>query len=57
MYKLLIGLGAFIGGIAGAYIPSIWGDTDFLSIWSIIFGTIGSIVGIFLGYALARRLE
>lgn len=57
MYKLLIGLGAFIGGIAGAYVPSLWGDTDFLSIWSIIFGTIGGIVGIFLGYALARRLE
>lgn len=57
MYKLLIGLGAFIGGIAGAYIPNLWGDTDLFSVWSIILGTIGGIIGIFLGYALARRLD
>lgn len=56
MYKLLIGLGAFIGGIAGAYVPSLWGDTEFFSIMSIVFSTIGAIVGIWLGYVLAKRL-
>lgn len=56
MYKLLIGIGAFVGGLAGAYIPALWGDTDFFSIASIIFSTIGAIVGIFLGYQLAKRI-
>ena len=57
MYKLLIGLGAFVGGIAGAYIPMLWGDTDLLSIMSILLGTVGAIAGIILGYMLAKRLS
>ena len=57
MYKLLIGLGAFIGGIAGAYIPALWGDNDMFGIMSILLGTVGAVVGIFLGYALAKRLS
>lgn len=55
MYKLLIGLGALIGGVAGAYVPNLWGDTDLFSGMSILFSTIGGIAGIFLGYFLARR--
>lgn len=56
MLKLLILIGATIGGIAGAYIPSLWGDTDLFSGWSILFSTIGALVGIWLGYKLARRI-
>lgn len=56
MNKFLILTGATIGGIAGAYIPFLWGDTNFLSGWSILFGTIGGLVGIWLGYKLAQRL-
>lgn len=56
MYKLCIGLGAAIGGIAGAYVPNLWGDTDLFSGWSILFSTIGGIAGIILGYLLAKRL-
>jgi len=56
MYKLFVTLGAGIGGIAGAYVPYLWGDTDFLSGWSILFGVIGGFVGIWLGYKIAKRI-
>ena len=57
MYKLLIGLGAFVGGIAGAYIPALWGDNEIFGIMSILLSTVGAIVGIILGYNLAKRLS
>lgn len=57
MYKLLIGFGALVGGIAGAYIPQLWGDDDMFGGMSILFSTIGGIAGIVLGYMLARRLS
>lgn len=57
MYKLLIGFGALVGGIAGAYVPVLWGDDDMFSGMSILFSTIGGIAGIFLGYVLARRFS
>ncbi|HWT40646.1 MAG TPA: hypothetical protein VN081_05280 [Dongiaceae bacterium] len=57
MYKLLITFGAGIGGIAGAYVPYLWGDTSFFGGMSILFSTIGGLVGIWLGYKLAKRLS
>lgn len=56
MYKLLVLTGATIGGIAGAYVPTLWGDTDLFSGWSILCSTIGGLVGIWLGYLVARRI-
>lgn len=56
MMKLFIVLGAGIGGVAGAYVPFLWGDTDFFSPMSILLSTIGAIVGIVLGYKIAKRL-
>ena len=56
MNKFLITLGAGVGGIAGAYIPYLWRDDDFFSGWSILFSTIGGIIGIWLGYKLAQRI-
>jgi hypothetical protein len=57
MYKFLIGTGALAGGIAGAYIPVLWGDKDMFSGMSILFSTIGGVIGIFLGYKLAQRIS
>lgn len=57
MYKLLIGIGAFVGSIAGAYIPSLWGDTDIFGGMSILFSVIGGLAGIWLGYVFARRID
>ena len=56
MMKLFIVLGAGIGGVAGAYVPFLWGDTDFFSPMSILLSTIGAIVGIVFGYKIAKRL-
>jgi len=56
MNKLLITIGAGIGGVAGAYLPFLWGDTDLFSGWGILTSTIGGLVGIWLGYKLAQRL-
>ncbi len=57
MYKLCIGLGITVFGIAGAYVPYLWGDTNFLSGWSILFSMIGGFVGIWLGYQMAKKLS
>ena len=56
MNKLLITIGAAIGGIIGAYIPFLWGDTDIFSGWSILLATVGGIVGIWVGFKLAQRI-
>jgi hypothetical protein len=55
MTKLLIGVGSFGGTIAGSYLPSLWGEDSF-SVTGIFFSIIGGIVGILLGYQLAKRL-
>lgn len=56
MYKMLILTGATIGGIAGAFLPYLWGDTDTFGMGSLLFSTIGGLVGIWLGYLLAKRI-
>jgi uncharacterized membrane protein YeaQ/YmgE (transglycosylase-associated protein family) len=55
MTKLLIGVGSFGGTIVGSYIPSLWGEDSF-SVMGILFSIIGGVVGILLGYQLAKRL-
>ena len=55
MTKLLIGVGSFGGTIVGSYIPSLWGEDSF-SVVGIVFTIIGGVVGILLGYQLAKRL-
>ncbi len=57
MYKLLVTIGAAAGGIAGAYVPALWGDTDIFSGMSILLSVIGGIIGIWLGYLLAKRIS
>ena len=56
MNKKAILFFATIGGIAGAYVPMLWGDNDMLGGSSILFGTIGGLVGIWLGVVVAKRL-
>lgn len=57
MYKFLVTIGAVVGGIAGAYLPNLWGDTDFFGGASILFSVLGGLVGIWLGYLLAKRIS
>lgn len=47
-------IAAFIGSIVGSYIPTIWGDAGILSIWSLVLGTVGAILGIILVWKLSN---
>jgi hypothetical protein len=51
--KKMIYLGAFLGGIVGGYIPSLWGASVF-DLSSIFWGTLGTILGIWIGYKVGR---
>ena len=53
--KLLISFCVAVFGIAFAYIPYLWGDTDFFSGWSILLSFIGGLFGVFVGVVIARR--
>jgi hypothetical protein len=52
--KPMILLGATIFGIAGAYVPVLFGDSDPLSGWSILGGMIGGFFGIWVGYKVYK---
>lgn len=54
--KVLIFIFTTIGGIAGAYLPSAWGDTDMFSAASILFGMIGGLAGIWLAVVVSKRV-
>lgn len=55
MEKKIILFGAAVGGTVGAYLPSVFGDTDILSGWSLLGGFVGGIAGIWLGVKIAKR--
>lgn len=56
MNKKVLLFFATVGGIIGGYVPVLFGDNEFLDGWSILAGTIGSIVGIWLGVVISKRL-
>ena len=56
MNKKVILFFATVGGIVGGYVPVLFGDSEFFDGWSILAGTIGSIVGIWLGVVVSKRL-
>lgn len=43
--------GAFVGGLVGSFIPSLWGAGQ-LSLPSVVFFMIGGFVGIWIAYRL-----
>jgi hypothetical protein len=52
MTKLFIFVGMTVGGCVGYFVPASWGI-----LWAFFVSGIGSIVGIYLGWKLARHLE
>lgn len=56
MNKGLILFFATIGGLAGGYVPVLFGDSNMLDGWSILTSTIGGFVGIWLGVVASKRL-
>ena len=57
MNKTIVLTCATIFGIAGGYIPFLWGDTDLFSTWSILIGMIGGIFGIWIASLIIRRIS
>jgi hypothetical protein len=57
MNKKVIMFFATIGGLAGGYVPVLFGDTEFLDGWSILAGVIGGFVGIWLGVVISKRWD
>jgi hypothetical protein len=55
MNKLLIGMGAFLGSTLGSYFPVLWGGSLF-TLGSVLFGTVGGIAGVIVGYRLSKYL-
>jgi len=51
--KWIIYFFLFIGSMVGAYIPKIWGAGLF-SISSLIFSSVGAIIGIIIGLKLTK---
>ena len=42
-----------LGGALGGYVPSLWGD-NYFSFSSVLFGAIGSMVGIYIAFKLTH---
>ena len=53
--KQIILLFATVFGIAGAYVPVLFGDNDMFSGWSIFLGLVGGIFGIWVGVVVSKR--
>lgn len=54
MNKKLILFFATIGGLGGGYLPVVFGNNDFTL--SILTGTVGGLLGIWLGAVTAKRV-
>lgn len=54
--KTYIWIGIFIGGIVGGMIGAAFDHGNPLGWWGFLFGTIGSLVGIWAGYKLGNSL-
>ena len=51
MSKGAVWIGATVGAVAGSFVPGLWGAGQ-LSLWAVVFGTIGGIAGIWAVYKL-----
>ena len=51
--KTLVWFGAIVGGLAGGYVPVLFGS-DYFSVASIVGNTVGGLLGIAAAYRIAR---
>jgi len=54
--KTLVWIGLGVGSTVGSLIPALWGGNALVSISSIFFSGVGSIVGIWAGWKLGDYL-
>lgn len=55
--KTIIMICMGVGATVGAWVPTLLGDHDLLSGWSILGGMVGGFIGIWLGVKVARALS
>ena len=54
--KLFVWLGIFVGGIVGGWIGAVMFDKgNWFGLWSIFLSGVGSLIGIWAGYKLAKN--
>lgn len=53
--KTFIWGGLFIGSSLGGFVPNFWGSSVF-SMGAVIFSAIGGVIGVFVGFKLAKLL-
>lgn len=51
--RQLVWIGLFLGSVVGGYVPMLWG-ADLFSFSSIICSSVGSLIGIYVGYRLSQ---
>jgi len=55
MNKHIIMFFAISFELVGNYVPTLFGNNDWFSIWSILGGVVGGIFGIWLGVVVSKR--
>jgi hypothetical protein len=55
MSKTVILVSATIFSIVGGFVPYLWGDDNPLGGWSLVFGGIGGLFGIWLAVWISKR--
>jgi hypothetical protein len=54
--KALVMVGMILGSTAGSYVPVLW-NGELLSMSSVLFGALGGLLGIWIGFEIARRFD
>ena len=52
--KTSILLGLVLGSIIGGLVPGLWGDNSLFSFSSIIWSTVGALIGIYVAHRLSE---
>lgn len=55
--KKFVSFGAVVGMTVGGVIPMLWGDTNLLSVASILLGMVGGFAGIFVAVWVGKQLS
>jgi hypothetical protein len=57
LMKKMIYLGIAVGGGIGGWIGTILDKGNGLGAWSLLLGTVGSLVGVWAGYKIGSNME
>jgi hypothetical protein len=53
--KTMIWIGVAVGGTLGSWLGALMTHGNWMSAWSILLGTLGSIAGIWAGYKVGKE--